>query len=85
MIQLPNPPESYDPEYISRMRDELQTTDEEGLKKTIDNVIETGSIILKSPDGSYFKLTVSNSGTLSTSSVSVDSQFRPKASSNPYA
>ena len=85
MIQLPNPPEKYDPEYISRMREELQATDEEGLKKTIDNVIDTGALILKSPDGSYFKLKVDNSGTLGTDSVSVDSQYRPKASSNPYA
>tara|TARA_R110002020_G_scaffold192883_4_gene393106 strand:+ start:612 stop:875 length:264 start_codon:yes stop_codon:yes gene_type:complete len=80
---LPNPPDEYDKTYMfdlaSLVIDEESTT----IKADRDNVIRTGSIILQSADGSYFKLVVSNAGVISGAAVqTVDN--RPVTSTNPY-
>ena len=80
---LPNPPAQYEPEYMYDLSSLI--IDEEAItaKTSRDNVFDTGSIVLRSPDGSYFKIVVSNAGVLSATAVTtVDS--RPITSTNPY-
>ena len=53
------------------------------LKTDRDNVMEQGSIILRSPNGSFYRITVNDAGALSATAVTtVDS--RPVTSTNPY-
>ena len=84
MKTLPLPPEEYSSEYFAKMRDELISDDQTKMRRDQDNFVGSGSVCLQSPDGSWFKITVSNSGTLSATSVSVDSEYRPRQTSNPY-
>lgn len=61
--------------------DDLQ---ENSIKKDRDNFLRNG-IALQSPDGTWYKITVSNGGTLSTTAQSnADSLGEPIQISNPY-
>lgn len=84
MKSLPLPPEEYSAEYFSLMRDELMRDDKMKLTLDVDNFVDTGSLCIQSPDGSWFKISVSNGGTLSAVAVTVDSDGNPKQTSNPY-
>ena len=84
MKALPLPPEEYSAEYFSMMRDELMRDDKMKLKMDVDNFVDTGSLCIQSPDGSWFKISVSDGGTLSAVAVTVDSDGNPKQTSNPY-
>jgi len=54
------------------------------VKTSRDNIFDTGSIVLRSPNGSYFKIVVSDAGVLSAATVTtVDN--RPVTTFNPYA
>ena len=66
------------------MQSAIEQTDDLALKTNEDNIIEQGSIILKSANGTYYKLQVDNSGTLSTAVVTADSDGNPITSGNPY-
>tara|TARA_R100000152_G_C6723151_1_gene148823 strand:+ start:688 stop:891 length:204 start_codon:yes stop_codon:yes gene_type:complete len=66
------------------MQSAIEQTDDLALKTNEDNIIEQGTLILKSPNGSYYKLQVDNSGVLSTAAVTVDSDGNPITSGNPY-
>ena len=85
MKALPLPPEEYTQEYFAKMRDQLINEDSLKMRRDQDNFIQTGSVCLQSPDGSWFKITVDNSGTLSASAVTVDSEYRPRQTTNPYS
>ena len=80
---LPNPPEDYDKKYMfdlaSLVIDEESTT----LKVDRDNIMDKGSIILRSPNGSFFRVVVADNGTLSATAVTTVSN-RPVTSVNPY-
>ncbi|MBT4050086.1 MAG: hypothetical protein HOE64_17195 [Nitrospina sp.] len=53
------------------------------VKTDRDNVFDKGTLIIRSPDGNYFKIVVSNAGTLSATAITtVDS--RPITSDNPH-
>ena len=81
---LPNPPMEYEPKYMYDLSSLIIEEEAITAKTSRDNVFDTGSIILRSPDGHYFKIVVANNGTLSASAVTtVDS--RPVTSTNPYA
>ena len=84
MSSLPDPPAQYEQRHISELQQSIEQTDLNALKTNTDNIIEQGSIILKSANGSYFKLQVDNSGVLSTASVAVDADGNPVTSGNPY-
>jgi len=54
------------------------------VKTSRDNVFDTGSIVLRSVNGSYFKIVVANDGALTATAVTtVDN--RPVTTFNPYA
>ncbi len=85
MKYLPPPPNTYDVEYFSKLRDSLTEIGNNNLELNSDNFIEDGSLCLKSPNGTWFRLTVDNSGNVSTSTITVDSANVPIQSTNPYA
>ena len=80
---LPNPPIEYEPEYMYDLSSLIIGEEAVTVKVGRDNVFDTGSIILRSANGSYFKVAVSDAGVLSTTAVTtVDN--RPVTSTNPY-
>ena len=82
--KLPDPPQDYEQRHLSEIQNTLEETIEYSLKTNEDNIVEQGSIILKSSGGNYFKLSVSDAGALSAVSVTTDSDGRPITSGNPY-
>ena len=81
---LPNPPDEYDRTYMFDLASLVIDEESVSLKTDRDNVLDKGSIILRSPNGSYFKLVVADNGTLTAATVvTVDS--RPViGGDNPY-
>ena len=80
---LPNPPTEYEPEYMYDLSSLIIGEEAVTVKVDRDNVFDTGTIVLKSANGSFFKVVVSNAGVLSTTAVAtVDN--RPVTSTNPY-
>ena len=85
---LPNPPEQYEPEYMYDLSSLIISEEAITCKTSRDNVFDTGSVILRSPNGSYFKIVVSNPdasgvGTLSATAVTTVGN-RPITSTNPH-
>ena len=91
MIIPPVTPE-YDPSTQAVLNEELVKADAQNFKLDRDNFFTTGSICLQSEDGTWFQITVTDSGVLETSELlstgddaRVDSDGRPViASTNPY-
>ena len=81
---LPSPPPEYDAPYMHDLASLVVDEAGHAAKTDRDNVFERGSLILKAPDGGFWKLTVSNAGALSASTVSTDSDGRPITGGNPY-
>ncbi len=81
---LPNPPDEYSKNYMFDLASLVIDEESVSVKTDRDNVLDKGSIVLRSPDGNYFKIVVANDGTLSASSVTTVSS-RPVTSTNPYA
>ena len=80
---LPNPPEEYSKNYMFDLASLVIDEESVSCKTDRDNVLDKGSIVLRSPDGNYFRIVVADNGTLSASAVTtVDS--RPVTSTNPY-
>jgi len=81
---LPNPPAQYEPEYMYDLSSLIISEEAITVKTSRDNIFDTGSIVLRSPNGSYFKIVVSDAGVLSAATVTtVDN--RPVTTFNPYA
>ena len=90
MKNIPIAPEGYDQRYQTELNTIIKELDESMLKldkanylssrtDSSGNIDQTGAIILQSPDGTFYKLTVANGGGISGTAVSADQ------SSNPYA
>jgi len=80
---LPNPPDEYSKNYMFDLASLVIDEESVSCKTDRDNVLDKGSIVLRSPNGSYFRIVVADNGTLSASAVTtVDS--RPVTSTNPY-
>ena len=80
---LPNPPEQYDRKYMFDLASLVIDEESVAVKTDRDNVLDKGSIVLRSPDGSYFRIVVSDAGALTATAVTtVDN--RPVTSTNPY-
>ena len=80
---LPNPPEEYNKRYMYDLASIVIEDEAISAKTNRDNVFDTGSIIIRQPDGDYRKIVVDNSGNLSTTAVTTDN-FRPITGTNPY-
>jgi len=80
---LPNPPEEYDKRYMYDLASIVIEDEAISAKTNRDNVFDTGSLIIRQPDGDYRKIVVDNSGVLSTEAVETVN-FRPVTGKNPY-
>ena len=78
MKNLPLAPSDYDQRYQTEVNAILTELDEIVVKLDKDNFVIDGGIVLRSPNGTFYKLEVANGGTLSTSAVTTDQ------TSNPY-
>ena len=86
MSDLPNPPPVYDQEYFFTMASTVNEGTRVNVRSDRDNVMEPGTIILKSTGTTpkYFRLDVSDAGTLSTTEISTIDGI-PVTSGNPDA
>lgn len=66
---LPIPPVRYESTDQSRLREELRRADAENHKRGRDVEIGAGRVILTSPNGTRYALTVDNAGVLGTVAV----------------
>ena len=80
---LPNPPMQYEPEYMYDLSSLIISEEAITVKTSRDNVFDTGSVVLRSPDGSYFKIVVANDGALTATAVTTVAN-RPITTFNPY-
>ena len=90
-MNLPPVTGKYDPATQSEIYTTIRQADSKNMKLDKDNFIDSGSLCLQSPDGTWFVLSVDNSGTLSTTELTsasgrIDSEGRPLiATTNPYS
>ena len=63
------PAQEYAALNLQQLADEITKQQERTQKADRDIVIEERSIILRSPDGTYYKISVANGGALSTTSL----------------
>lgn len=69
-MKLPTPPPQYDPMYEGEKNRILEQTDIHNFKRLVDvEIVEPQRLILRSPDGTRWKLVVSNAGTLSATAL----------------
>jgi hypothetical protein len=65
-VKLPYPPQAYDPNEQARARFQLEQEDAHNFKRDRDVELAGGPrLILRSPDGSRWSITVSNVGVIS--------------------
>ena len=88
-MNLPPVSEDYQIGTQTELQNQIRSADNQNLKLDQDNFLDSGSISLQSPDGTWFVLSVNNSGTLSATELTgtqIDSFGRPViASSTPYS
>lgn len=65
MLIFPTPPRDYDPAFIARVLEAVRTA----FRGVVPKEEAVESVLLQAPDGSVWKLTVSNTGTLTTTQV----------------
>ena len=80
---LPNPPDEYNKRYMYDLASIVIEDEAISAKTNRDNVFDTGSLIIRQPDGGYRKIVVSNLGVLSTEEVETVNA-RPVTGDNPY-
>ncbi len=68
-MNLPSPPPRYEPTDQARLREELRRTDAENHKRGRDVEIGAGRVILTSPNGTRYAITVDNAGVLGTTAI----------------
>ena len=86
--QLPNPPPEYDQQYFFDMASIVKVESEKSMKIDSDNTLKdkTGAIIFQSPNGKYWRITISDVGALGTSEITtLDDSGNTVISENPYA
>lgn len=74
-FRLPAPPERYDTGYFNRTYSSIETA----INGTVSKIEAVESILLLSPAGSVYKVSVQDDGTLITTSVALG-----QAGSPPY-
>lgn len=64
-MNLPRPPEKYDASNESSARGLIEAADAQNMKKTQDVQIVRRRLILQSPSGALWSITVGDTGTIS--------------------
>ncbi len=65
MLYFPTPPRDYDPAFFTRVLEAIKTA----LRGVVPKEEAVERVLLQAPDGSVWKVTVSNTGTLTTTQV----------------
>jgi len=68
-MRLQNAPDQYSASYQSSINLDLEQSDELNHKKNQDVEVGAARLILRSPNGTRYSVTVDNSGTLSAASI----------------
>lgn len=68
-MRLPNPPNRYDPQAQAALQRTLEQEDTNNFKRGTDLALGKERIILLSPNGTRYAITVSNTGVLSAVAV----------------
>jgi hypothetical protein len=69
-MNLPSPPHKYDRAHAQQVLEELRRSDQENFKSGRDVRLERGErLILRSPNGTRFKITVDNAGVISATAI----------------
>lgn len=68
-MSLPRPGNSYDPRQAAELRRELERRDQGNHKRGQDVEINPGRLILTSPNGTRFSVTVSNAGAITATPI----------------
>ena len=74
-------PTEYDQRYQTELNTIISELDDNMMKLNVANFLidQTGAIVLQSPDGTFYKLSVANGGAISGTAVTTGQ------TSNPYA
>ena len=74
-------PQDYDQTYQTELNTIISELDDNMIKLNVANFLidQTGAIVLQSPDGTFYKLSVANGGAISGTAVTTGQ------TSNPYA
>ena len=74
-------PTEYDQTYQTELNTIITELDDNMMKLNVANFLidQTGAIVLQSPDGTFYKLSVANGGAISGTAVTTGQ------TSNPYA
>lgn len=69
-MRLPSPPNQYDPTYEAQRNLFIEQADLQNHKRLADmEIVEPQRLILRSPDGTRYVVSVDNSGTLSATAL----------------
>jgi len=69
-MNLPSAPHKYDRAHTQQMLEEIRRSDSENFKSGRDVRLERGErLILRSPNGTRFKITVDNAGVISATAI----------------
>jgi hypothetical protein len=68
-MRLPLPSQEYRSSIIQQTNNVLELEDNKNFKKDTDMNINDGRLILKSPNGTRYQVTVDNSGNLGTTAI----------------
>ena len=68
-MRLPSPPPAYQVSYQSALSVQIEQADDLNHKKLQDIEVGEARLILRSPNGSRFSVTVDNSGNLSATAL----------------
>ena len=73
-------PQDYDQTYQTELNTIISELDDNMMKLNVANFLidQTGAIVLQSPDGTFYKLSVANGGAISGTAVTTGQ------TSNPY-
>ena len=63
-MKLPQPTPRYDPAFQRILHNQLEQADDMNRKKQVDIDVYPGRLILRSPNGTRYSLTVSDAGAL---------------------
>lgn len=69
-MKLPSPPAEYSPIYEGEKNRIIEQSDAQNLKRVVDTeIVDPQRLILRSPNGTRWKLVVSNLGVLTASAL----------------
>lgn len=68
-LVVQNPPKEWNQHWASRLKDELESSDLNNQKTDEDVIIVTNRLILRSPDGTFWSVTINDAGSLSATNL----------------